>query len=127
MSLHSILSAHDDPDRRTATCNLTYIRRRLGKAGWGDQRLASYVQALIEQKHFPAPFPTFTRKRNGNRALSDRVAPASTWQRCAVDQWFDDFLPPDAAAALDAAARAAAAADMDANAANLRLVAGNRR
>lgn len=107
------------------TCNLTYIARRLGKAGWGDRRTCTYIQALIDARGFPAPFPEL-RGKGDRRQLTDHVRPASSWQRDAVDCWFGDFLPPDAAAALDAAAQAAAAHDMDERAANLHLIAGGR-
>ena len=110
------------------TCNLPYIARRLGKAGWGDRRCCTYLQALIDTRGFPAPFPELVAtgpKLPGiarARHLTDRVRPASSWQRDAVDCWFGDFLPPEAAAALDAAAQAEAAAQMDARACALQLV-----
>lgn len=129
MSVHSLLHpplVAGDADQLAATCTLGYIARRLGKAGWGDTRLCSYVQALVDQRGFPKPFPELVG-RGEARQLTDRVRPGSTWQRWAVQDWLGDHLPPDAAAALDAAAKAAAAAEMDGNAGNLRLVAGGRR
>lgn len=106
-----------------ATCNLSYVRDRLGKRGWGDQRTCTLVQSLVDGRGFPAPFPELTGPRAG-RQLTDAVRPGSTWQRAAVDHWFGDFLPPATADALELRQAQLAAAAMDSNAGTLKLVGG---
>lgn len=121
MSVHTLPAALADP---RATCDLTYIRRRLGRQGWGDRRTCTLVQQLVDHRQFPAPFPSTQGKA---RELTDAVTGNSTWLRAAVDQWFDGYLTPAAGAALDAAAMAQAAQDMDARAGQLgalKLVGG---
>ena len=109
----------DDPAR---TCNLWYIRRELGRDGYGIKRLSTYVTRLIEQCDFPAPLPTL---RGG--ALVETVCADSRWLRVAVDSWLDAQLPGPAAADQADAVRAAAMDEMDAAAGNLRLVAATDR
>jgi hypothetical protein len=96
-------------------CDLADVRRELGREGWGDHRMVTHVRALVRDHGFPAPLPAPTR---GGR-LTSEVTRGSTWLRAAVDTWLDGFLPPEAAAGLDAAACAEAAVDMDASAAAL--------
>lgn len=109
------------------TCTLWFVGRELGKADLSAPRLVAYIQGLVDQFHFPAPYPSLQR-----RTLTRAVTQRSTWRRAAVLAWLDDWLPPATAEALDAAARTAAAADMDAAAARLgtlrplRLVGGSR-
>lgn len=98
------------------SCTLWYIRRRLGRTDYSGDRMVAYVSALVDGHDFPKPFPRMKRKQ-----LVEDVAIASTWPRAAVDQWLLDWLPPDAGAALDAAARREAADTMDARAASLQL------
>ncbi len=102
-------------------CTIWFIAQRMGRAGWGAQRLARYVQQLVDQRGFPPPWPEMVRGR-----LVDAVRPASKWDRAAVLQWLHDFLPPDAAASANAAARAIAARTMDQAAFGLKLVKGGR-
>lgn len=113
-----VRSGNDQP-----TCTLHWICAQLGFEG-SDARRAAYVEGLIEQRGFPRPFPHSVH----GGGLSDAVNPRrSRWLRIAVERWLSDFLPPDAAAAIDSEAAAAAAAEMDAAAARLtplRLVAG---
>lgn len=116
MASHSRV-ADDDP--AIATCSLRYIQRQLGADGMSDRRALSYVRQLIEEKHFPTPLPV----RIGTRLVDEPVV-KSRWMRAAVDAWFAGFLSPDAADMADRKAMQAAAADMDGNAGNLRLVAG---
>ena len=106
-----------DPDART--CTIWYVRRELGRIDYGDKRICSYLQKLVDQHGFPAPFPC---ERKGRRELETRVVPESRWIRAAVDAWLEDRTPPDLGAALDRKARDAAAAEMDAAAGNLSLV-----
>lgn len=122
MAIHFPLSGY--PDAAVATCGLSYIRQRLGRDDYKSGRMVTYVSRLIEKRGFPQPLPSMSVRKPD---LIDGVTVNSRWLRPAVDQWFDDFLPPAAALALDEAARKAAAADMDAAAANLgrlRVVGG---
>jgi hypothetical protein len=124
LSLAPIRSHGPQGDERT--CTIHYIQGELGRRDYGPQRLISYVALLIADHGFPAPLPTLRRKRGVDRPVLDAgVSTASRWHRRAVDQWIDDTLPPDAAAALDRTARLAAAAEMDGAACNLRLVRGS--
>lgn len=110
----------DDP--ATATCTAQWIARVLGKTGYGNRRLTTYLQGLVNHTGFPAPLPDLV-----GQDIVDGVTPNSRWLRVAVDKWLDDRLPPAAVAALHIADRETAAADMDAAAADLRLVQGGRR
>ncbi len=111
-----------DPAGEAPTCNLGYIRRALGRAGYGDYRMVTYVRALIADYAFPRPLPTLRKK-----ALTTDVTPDSNWLRPAVDAWLDSFLPPEAGAALTREAHIAAAAEMDEAAGALRIVGGTDR
>lgn len=101
------------------TVTISSIGRRLGVRDMSARRLCGYVTQLIDQRGFPKPLPAYRGKK-----LHDEVIIHSRWVKPAVDAWFDTFLPPEALAALDAQARQAAAAEMDAAAAGLRLVGG---
>ena len=116
MSVHSIFSGQAEP-----TVDIGFIRRALGKKSMGSPTFIALLQALISQRGFPRPFPDF---RGGK--LVETVTGRSTFPRAAVEAWLDNYLPPEAIAANEAAARAAAAADMDAAAGNLRLIRGGR-
>ena len=123
MALHTLpmSGAGDDAE---PTCHLYYIRRRLGREDYGDGRLVTYVSKLIEKAGFPKPLPHMSTRKV---ELIEHVTNNSRWLRPAVDQWFDDFLPPEAVAAMDAAAMSAAASDMDEAAktlGSLRVVGG---
>lgn len=104
----------DDADEHS--CTIWYIRRRLRRLDYGAGRMVTYLTALIATHKFPRPFP----RLKGTEVVED-VAVGSSWHRAAVDQWLLDFLPPDAGAALDAAARRQAADMMDHRAAQLQL------
>ncbi len=110
----------DDPG--ATTVNLWFIRRELGQEGYSDRRTVTYVTKLIAEHDFPPPLPAM---RKGNVLTSD-VTINSTWPRAAVESWIESWLPPGAAAAIDKKAQAAAAAEIDANAGNLRLIRGGR-
>lgn len=117
MSAMSRLVRSDDGP---PTCTLYWICQRLGFHG-SDAKRTRYVEHLIAERNFPKPFP---HERQGG-GLSDAVNPRrSQWLRVAVERWLGDYLPPDAAAAIDTEAAAAAAAEMDEAAATLRIVAG---
>ncbi len=107
-----------DPLGLSAPCNIFYVQRRGGWHQLTGPRLVKHVAQLVAAHDFPTPYPS----RRGGAVTTDVVV-ASTWPRVAVDAWFDNFLPPAGAQAADAATRAAAAADMDASARNLKLVA----
>ena len=106
--------------RADPTCTISYIRTALGRHKYGERRMCTYLRALIAGHGFPRPLPTLHR----GQVTLDVVAD-SRWQRAAVDSWIADFLPPDAAAALDREAQRLAAAALDQAATglgNLRLV-----
>lgn len=118
MSLLSHLLAPADGD--PPTCNLSWICRQLGHKG-SDASKVAYVGGLIMAHGFPKPMPHLAH----GGFISVGIHPTrSQWLRAGVEEWLADFLPPSGAAALDAAAARAAAADMDRNAMNLRLVGG---
>lgn len=104
----------DDADEHS--CTLWYIRRRLGRLDYGAGRMVALVTGLIGQHGFPPPLPYL----RANQLVQD-VSDKASWIRTAVDQWLLDFLPPEASAALDAAARREAADTMDQRAASLQL------
>lgn len=107
-----------DPD--ATTCNLWYIRRELGQLRLSDARMVGYVDALIADHAFPRPYPTPLKGGGICRTAHVRAS----WNRAAVDAWLAGWIPPEAAATIDAAALAAAATEMDAAATQLRLVGG---
>ncbi len=131
MSVHCFPSAHPEearsavskdpaapPDERAnPLLNLSQVARRLGVQRFGDQRLLGYLTALIAGHGFPRPLPAPVKKR----AVA-AVHRESQWRGDAVEAWFDTFLPPACATALDAKALEAAASAMDHAAANLRVV-----
>lgn len=110
--------AADEPAH--TTCNIGYVQGLLGQNELPPRRLAQYLTALIAQHGFPAPLPALVK----GGTLTTGVHPRSTWVRAAVHAWLDGTLPPPIAATLDQQAFATAALDMDARAANLRLVGG---
>lgn len=120
MSLHSPRSfgAGAGNDDLPATVTLWWIARELGVRDFKIQRLITYVTLLTDQAGFPPPLPISLKKR-----LETKITGESRWRRVAVEHWLDGFLPPDCAAALDDAAKAAAGEAMDAAAQNLKLVA----
>ena len=120
MASHTSKRLGRQHDPEATTCNLWYIRRELGQQRLSDARMVVYVDALIAQHGFPRPYPTMLKGGTLYRATHTR----STWQRAAVDAWLAGWIPPDVAATIDAAALAAAAADMDSAATNLRIVGG---
>ena len=98
------------------------LRRLLGAGGQSNGRFTSYVTALIASDGFPKPLPCWIQRTGLVRHVTDR----SRWLAAGVDAWLADFLSPDLSAAIDAAACAAAAEEMDAAAGTLRLIAGGR-
>lgn len=102
------------PPDAAPTCTLAYIKRQLGRGDYGDRRMCTFVKALIAAEGFPPPLPCMIRRK-----LTREVTPKSSWIKASVDAWVEDFLPPANAAAVDRLAMAAAAADLDAAAANL--------
>lgn len=118
MSAHSAIPGRPLIEADADTVTLWHIKRRLGATG-SDKRICAFVTELIDKKGFPPPLPAYSARR-----VVEHVIKHSRWIRVAVDTWFDNFLPPEASAAIDAAAMAAAAADMDDRAGHLRLVGG---
>lgn len=104
------------------TCGVVYVALLFGRTDLGPGRIVRYVQGLVDDYGFPKPYPALHA-----RAIVDHVVATSRWSREAVDQWCSDWLPPDTAASLDAAALAAAGAEMDAAAGNLKLIQGGRK
>lgn len=94
------------------------IVRRLGQEQHGTRARSlnwqlAYIRDLIAQARFPQPLPLPARDRaTGKRSLSGDVHRGSRWPRHLVDQWFEDLLPPGAAAA-DVAEQRAGEAIMD--------------
>lgn len=102
------------------TCNIQWICKQLGFRG-SDAARVKYVSGLIATHGFPPPLPHL--KWGGG--ISDAVnATRSEWLRAGVLKWFDDYMPPAAAAALEEQAELAAAEEMDRAAGNLALVGG---
>lgn len=118
MASRFLRSAADDPANRT--CTIYYVQRELGEQHLSEKRLCAYLRKLIAEYGFPKPLPTVMR----GGSLTNDVHQRSKWIRAAVDAWIDGYIPPDCAATIDEKAMRAAAAEMDANAQNLRLVGG---
>lgn len=111
------------------TYGLQDVCRRLGEsvdAGRArtERWQVSYVNGLIDRYGFPPPNPLMigTRWHDGAHA-------SSRWPQVAVDQWFEDRLPPDAAAAEERRLRRAAEVEMASAATGLadRMKAANMR
>jgi hypothetical protein len=105
------------------SCTIWYIQLHLGRHDYTVARMCAYVRKLIEDYDFPKPFPRL--KKGGD--IVEAVSEKSRWSRTAVDQWFHDYMPPDAQAAADRVAMNAAAQEMDGRAAQLQLVKGGRQ
>lgn len=113
-------STNNVPPNNEATCTFYHVKALLGVQRFSDDRTAAYLRTLVSDHDFPRPLPTPLRKG----AVTLDVHPRSRWVRAAVDAWFAGYIPPAAAATIDAQAMQAAAHDMDAAALNLRLVGG---
>lgn len=114
-------------DRSTPTVGVWWIRRQLGKTSWGESRILSYLQLLIQERDFPTPIPDMVLGRGKPHRLVDGLTIDSQWRRAAVLAWMDDGLPPANAAQIEGAAKQAAANDMDAAAGALTASAGARK
>ncbi|NYT42298.1 hypothetical protein HZY97_16115 [Sphingomonas sp. R-74633] len=95
-------------EHRAPTVGLNYIMAELGKEDHSDRWQLRFINLLIGEQGFPAPLPNMR-----GAALIDAVTTHSRWQRQAVDQWFHDRLPPEAAQAEEAGRQLAANDDMD--------------
>jgi hypothetical protein len=115
MSALSRYLADDDP-----TVTAPWVAKQLGHKG-SDALLEAYLQDLVDELGFPRPLPHW---KWGGGISKDIDARRSRWRREAVIAWLDDYLPPDAALAIDAAAMADAADEMDRAAGSLALVDG---
>ncbi|WP_414902481.1 hypothetical protein ACMT1E_04425 [Sphingomonas flavalba] len=91
--------------RSLADIDLHGVARRLGMEGRERRTIIMTVRRLIDRHGFPWPkTPRFLR---GQRLFgAGAVTAYSIWSRDAVDQWFDDDLPPAMLAAGDARRRA---------------------
>jgi len=105
------------------TCTLWHIARQMGVHHFSAQKLVRYVAMLVAGHNFPPPLPALNQQRA--KLITD-VCPQSIWRRAAVQAWLDDLLPAAASDTLERQARAAAAADMDAAASNLRCIDGGK-
>lgn len=110
------------------TVAFPWVRRALGQSGPrapSDARFAAFIETLIAELGFPRPLP---HPRHGG-GIETGVTEKSCWLRAGVVDWLGDYLPPDAAAAVDTAHASAAADEMDEAAAllgkpRLQLVGG---
>ena len=113
MSLALVLPAPARADelRRELSAGVTlfYIGLRLGHTGRSEKWLRTRIEWLTQQANFPAPLPSPKPKER-------------RYSRRAVDQWFDDRLPPGALSS--GGNPGAMAALLDARAANLHLIGG---
>lgn len=116
MSAITHICRGDDP-----TCNLHWIARQLGCAGESDAHKIRYVDQLIAHFGFPRPLPHLA---HGGRVATTIHPVRSQWIRAGVEAWLADFLPPAGADAIDAAARRAAADEMDSAALGLKQLGG---
>lgn len=123
MSRHFNFRLADDEPTVGVDWIMRRAGRRQGKHRYGPARQVAYLNLLISECGFPPPYPELVTGKNGapDRLVTE-VTPSSQFPRNAVEAWFEDYLPPASAAAIDDRARAAAAHDMDAAAGNLRLV-----
>ena len=87
------------------------------RRGLGDDSAVTHIPASSFPAYAP-PLPCAVKGQGNTR----EVVIGSSWRRAAVDLWFDDFLPPDMADALDRRAARDAGDVMDDRATSLRLV-----
>lgn len=96
--------------RNAETVGIYDIAGRLGQASRRPAYLCRTIDALIEHKGFPEPFPLL---KGG--ALSTAAHADSRWPRIAVDTWFDNSLPPAARGHADRVERIAVSSRLTAN------------
>ena len=94
--------------------SLSHIRQRFGFRDWSEARLVRFVQALVETKGFPPPYPY---ERAG--VITTRVVGGSRFLGAAVDAWFDAYHSPVTDRHSTARQTAAAATRLDARAHSL--------
>lgn len=113
--------------RENPTCSFHRVTHLLGCSAHSDARACKFITALIADEGFPPPLPHHRHGGSkGGPGIERGVAPRSMWIRAAVLQWLEDSLTPAITAGLDAAARSAAASEMDAAASGLYLIDGGR-
>lgn len=88
--------------RNADTCGIYDIAGRLGQAHRRPAYVCSTLNALIQEKGFPRPWPLMKAGRLSSDAHSE-----SRWARGLVEAWFDNALPPEARIHADRAERAA--------------------
>lgn len=105
------------------TYGLGDIMRRLGQDGRSARWQLRFIASLIDEEDFPAGLPNM----RGGRLIRTPII-STRWHRTPVDEWFMGRVDPDAAEAVERAARIEAARVMDARAASigLRVVNGGR-
>lgn len=96
--------------RNRDTCGIYDIAGRLGQASRRPAYLCRTIDALIEAKGFPEPFPLLKGAKLSTAAHAD-----SRWSRAAVDAWFDNALPPSARGLVDKVERQAVSSRLSAN------------
>lgn len=88
--------------RNGDTCGIYDIAGRLGQAHRRPAYVTGTINALIQEKGFPRPWPLMKSGR-----LSDDAHADSRWARGLVEAWFDNAVPPEARVHADRADRAA--------------------
>jgi hypothetical protein len=70
--------------------SLWYIATRAGVSDKSENWILNYVRLLVVNEQFPKPLPCFGL----NEKRRAEIGRHSRWSRCAVDAWFDGFIPP---------------------------------
>lgn len=118
--------------RVAPTYGIGDVVRRLGQEQHGSRPRSihwqiGYIADLVAKCGFPAPLPLRVRDRaTGEHHLSTAVQRGSRWQRAAVDQWFEDLLPPGAAGDVGDQRAGDAIMDERAKAIGLHMIEGGR-
>ena len=118
--------------RVAPTYGIGDVVRRLGQEQHGSrprsiQWQIGYIADLVAKCGFPAPLPLRVRDRaTGEHHLSTAVQRGSRWQRAAVDQWFEDLLPPGSGGDVGDQRAGDAIMDERAKAIGLHMIEGGR-
>jgi hypothetical protein len=110
-------ASHYEPDP-VPPVSLHQLTRRLGvDAEFRGKRQRDYLQRLVDEEGFPAPFPTLIAGK-----LRHEVQDKSKWDSEAVDAWFSLRVDAVLGRQIEAGEQRTAAADMDARAHKLGAV-----